>query len=80
MKLWKNYMTKIIFKMLGVELGYLLYSMVSLHWTPVCNGAAIPPIKCSLQGGSRGGGYDLWEPLPVGPKLRIDVKFPCKML
>ncbi len=29
-------------------------------------GAATPPVKYSLQGGSRGGGCDLWEPPPGG--------------
>ena len=45
--------------LLGVEPDYLLYSKVSPHWTPVQNGAATSPVKYSLQGGSRGGSYDL---------------------
>jgi len=73
-------------KLLGVEPDYLLYSEVSLHWTPVRNVVATPPIIFVLQGGSRGVGCDLWKPRAGGgsgatpPKLKIDVKLPCKML
>ena len=34
--------------LLGVEPDYLLYSKVSLHWTPVHNVAAMPPIIFTL--------------------------------
>ena len=57
--------------LLGVEPDYLLYSEVSLHWTPVRNVAATPPVIFALQRGSSGGRL---------PKLKIDVKLPCKML
>ena len=40
--------------MLGVEPDYLLYSKVFPHWTPFPNGAAMLPIKYSLQMGSKG--------------------------
>ena len=48
-----------------MELDYLMYSKVSPHWTLVHNGVATLPVKYSLQGGSRGGGCNLWEP-PLG--------------
>jgi len=43
-------------RLLGVELDYLLHLEVSPHWTPVPKVAAMPPVKCTLQGGSKGGG------------------------
>jgi len=38
-------------RFLDVEHDYLRYSKVSLHWSPIRNGAVTPPIKYSLQGG-----------------------------
>ncbi len=69
-----------------MEPDYLLYSEVSPHWTPVRNVVEMPPVKCTLQGGSKGGRCDLWEPSPsrglgvAPPKLKIDVNLPCKIL
>ena len=64
--------------MLGVEHDYLMYSKVSPHWTLVHNGAAKPPVKYMLLGGSKGGGCRGSGAAP--PKLKIDVKLACKML
>ena len=68
-----------------MEPDYLLYSKVSLHWTPVRNGAETPHIKYSLQGGLGVVAVTFWEPPSLAGvsgaaplKLRIDVKFPCK--
>jgi len=47
---------------LGVEPDYPLYSKVLSYWTQVRNVAATLPVIFTLQGGSRGGGCDLWEP------------------
>jgi len=71
--------------LLGVDPDYLLYSKVSLHWTPIRNGAATLPVFACRQGGL-GGDDDSLEP-PAGrgsgttpSKLKIDVKFPYRML
>ena len=55
-----------------MEPDYFLYSEVSPHWTPVCNVVVTPPIIFALQGGSGG--------VAMPPKLKIDVKLPCKIL
>ena len=47
-----------------MELDYLLYSEVSPHWILVCNVTAMPPVIFALQGGSKGGGYNICEPPP----------------
>jgi len=58
--------------LLGVELDYLLYLEVSPDWTPICNVVTTSPLIYALQRGSEGAAVLL--------KLKIDVKFPCKML
>ena len=75
-----------------MEPDYLLYSKVPPLWTPVQNGGGNAARKIFAAGGvwgCGGGGWgdcDLWEPLPgrgsraASPKLKIDVKLPCKSI
>ena len=58
-----------------MEPDYLLCSKVSPHWTPV-----FLLVKYSLQGGSRGQRSPSRGLGAVSPKLKIDVKLPCKSL
>jgi len=82
---WSFYNQSPSGRLLGVVPNYLMYSKVFLHWTQICNGATTPPIKYFLQGGPRGTIATFGRPPLVGvsgatpPKLKIDVKLPCKI-
>ena len=56
-----------------MEPDYLLYSKVPPHWTPVQNGGGNAARKIFAAGGVQGGAA-------VPPKLKIDVKLPCKSI
>ena len=84
----KTFSTKVTYFICWVWSLIIFYIQKYRHIGPQFKmGAAAPPVKYSLQGVSRGGGCDLWEPPPwrgvseaVPPKLKKAVKLPCKSI